>query len=152
MALTLTLKPNERIVVNGCAIRNSGRRHVIMIESHADVVRGQDLLDESDAATPVGKAYYLIQTVLIRAELRDKLVPLIQQDLAALATVFGGENLMRIFEAANYVSQMDYYKALRALRPVIKHEARLLSGAATEQEPDTAQETAPDAAAGSGAR
>jgi len=152
MALTLTLKPNERIVVNGCAIRNSGRRHVIMIESHADVVRGQDLLDESDAATPVGKAYYLIQTVLIRAELRDKLVPLIQQDLAALATVFGGENLMRIFEAANYVSQMDYYKALRALRPVIKHEARLLSGAATEQEPGTAQETARDAAAGSGAR
>lgn len=152
MALTLTLKPNERIVVNGCAIRNSGRRHVIMIESHADVVRGQDLLDESDAATPVGKAYYLIQTVLIRADLRDKLVPLVQQDLAALATVFGGENLMRIFEAANYVSQMDYYKALRALRPVIKHEARLLSGAATEQPPDTAQERRPDAAAGGVAR
>lgn len=152
MALTLTLKPNERIVVNGCAIRNSGRRHVIMIESHADVVRGQDLLDESDAATPVGKAYYLIQTVLIRADLRDKLVPLVQQDLAALATVFGGENLMRIFEAANYVSQMDYYKALRALRPVIKHEARLLSGAATERAPDTAQERRPDAAAGGLAR
>jgi flagellar protein FlbT len=152
MALTLTLKPNERIVVNGCAMRNSGRRHVIMIESHADVVRGQDLLDESDAATPVGKAYYLIQTVLIRADLRDKLVPLVQQDLAALATVFGGENLMRIFEAANYVSQMDYYKALRALRPVIKHEARLLSGAATKQPPDTAQERRPDAAAGGVAR
>jgi flagellar protein FlbT len=133
-------------------MRNSGRRHVIMIESHADVVRGQDLLDESDAATPVGKAYYLIQTVLIRADLRDKLVPLVQQDLAALATVFGGENLMRIFEAANYVSQMDYYKALRALRPVIKHEARLLSGTATEQAPGTAQETRPDAAAGGAAR
>ena len=46
MALKLTLKPDERIVVNGCMMRNSSRRHVLTIESHADVVRGHDLLDE----------------------------------------------------------------------------------------------------------
>jgi len=152
MALTLTLKPNERIVVNGCAMRNSGRRHVIMIESHADVIRGQDLLDENDAATPVGKAYFLIQTVLIQADLREKLIPVIQQHLAALATVFGGDNLMRIFEAANYVSQSDYYKALRALRAVMQHEAQLLAGLAADAQQDTAPEEVPEAAAESGSR
>ncbi|WP_212522768.1 flagellar biosynthesis repressor FlbT [Actibacterium sp. MT2.3-13A] len=152
MALTLTLKPHERIVVNGCAIRNSGRRHVLMIESHADVIRGQDLLEEDAAATPVGKAYFLIQTILIRADLREKLVPVIQQNLAALATVFGGTNLVQIFEAANYVSQSDYYKALRALRPVIRHEELLLSGRRPEAAPDIAEAPAPGAVAGGAAR
>lgn len=124
MALKLTLKPGERIVVNGCAMRNTDRRHVLVIESHADVIRGHDLLDEGDAATPVARAYYLIQTALIRADLREKLVPVIQSDLAQLATVFADNS--PLFEAANHVSMSDYYKALVALRPLRKREEELL--------------------------
>lgn len=130
MALKLTLKPNELVVVNGCAIRNTNRRHVLVIESQADVVRGHDLLDDSDAATPVGRAYFLIQTALVRADLRDKVVPAIQKQLAILATVLSLPQVDRIFEAANFVSQRDYYKALRALRPVLHHERKLLDMAA----------------------
>lgn len=126
MALKLTLKPNELVVVNGCAIRNSDRRHVLVIESQADIVRGHDLLDDADAATPVGRAYFLIQTALIRADLREKIVPAIQKQLAILATVLSQPNVDRIFEAANFVSMQDYYKALRALRSVLHHERKLL--------------------------
>ncbi len=126
MALKLTLKPDERIIVNGCAMRNSGRRHVLTIESHADVIRGHDLLDDDVVATPVTKVYFLIQTALIRADVRDDLVPLIQDQLATLATVFGAPNLGHVFEAANFVSIGDYYKALRALRPVMVHEREVL--------------------------
>ncbi len=137
MPLKLTLKPNERIVVNGCAIRNSGRRHVLTIENHADVIRGQDLLDESAMGTPVGRVYVLLQTVLIQPNLREKLVPEIQSELATLATVFSWPSLNNIFEAANYIAVMDYYKALRALRPVLKHEADLLAYAARKAEGTT---------------
>jgi flagellar protein FlbT len=31
-----------------------------------------------------------------------------------------------VFEAANFVSQGDFYKALRALRPLMKREAEIL--------------------------
>ncbi len=127
MALKLTLKPDERIIVNGCAMRNSGRRHVLTIESQADVIRGQDLLDPDGVATPVRLVYFLIQTALTRADLRDDLVTQIQKQLAVLATVFGGANLALVFEAANYVSIGDYYKALRALRPVMRHEEDLFA-------------------------
>ena len=127
MPLKLTLKPDERIVVNGCMMRNSSRRHVLTIESHADVVRGHDLLDDDAPATPVTRVYYLIQTALIQKAVRDDLLPLIQKQLAALATTFGHPSLGHVFEAANYVSIGDYYKALRALRPVIAHEADLFA-------------------------
>lgn len=130
MALKLTLKPGERIVVNGCAMRNTDRRHVLVIESHADVIRGHDLLDESDAATPVARAYYLIQTALTRADLREKLIPAIQSDLARLVTVFADSD--PVFEAANHVSTGDYYKALVALRPLRKREETLLDFGASD--------------------
>ncbi len=126
MALKLTLKPDEKIIVNGCMMRNSNRRHVLTIESHADVIRGHDLLDDQATATPASKVYFLIQTALIRADVREDLVPLIQEQLAILATVFGSPSLGHIFEAANFVSIGDYYKALRELRPVIIHEREVL--------------------------
>lgn len=125
MALKLTLRANEVVVVNGCVIRNSDRRHVLMVENKADVVRGQDLLDERSAATPVTRAYFLIQTALIRPETREKIVPVIQSSLADLAGVFGPTIVNKIFEAAGFVSTSDYYKALSVLRPVIRHETQV---------------------------
>lgn len=138
MALKLTLKPDERIVVNGCMMRNSSRRHVLTIESQADVVRGHDLLDADAPVTPVTRVYYLIQTALIQRAVREDLLPVIQNQLADLAMVFGNPSLGHVFEAANFVSIGDYYKALRSLRPVIAHEAELFERIATRAQSDLA--------------
>jgi len=146
MPLKLTLKANERIVVNGCVIRNSNRRHVLTIESQADVVRGPDLLDDSATATPVGRAYFLVQTALTHPDTREKVVPMIQADLATLITVMGSATQSHVFQAANYVSIGDFYKALRSLKPVLKREAELLAfaqGRAAELAQPSA-ETGPD--------
>lgn len=126
MALRLTLKPNEKIVINGCVIRNADRRQMLTIENHADIVRGVDLLGEDEAGTPVKNVYFFIQSCLLKPDIRDELVPVIQKDLAKLVPIFHEEIGGHIFEAANHVSVGDYYKAMRALRPLIKYEARLL--------------------------
>jgi len=112
--------------VNGCAIRNASRRQTLTIENRADVVRGHDLLKESDAVTPVTRVYFLIQTVLVAAELRDEFNSQIQVNLAELLAVFGSGHAKAILNAANFVSCGDYYKALRALSGLIKHERQLL--------------------------
>lgn len=139
MGLKVTLKPNEKIIVNGCAIRNTGRTHALHIESRADVIRGKDLLDPSDANTPVGRVYFNVQTALIFPGEREDLVPKIQSGLADLALVFGGENLSHVFEAANLISQFDFYKALTHMRPLLRHEQRLLEiGAGPDRSPATA--------------
>ena len=140
MALRLTLKPNEKIVVNGCVIRNADRRQLLTIENHADIVRGVDLLDESEAGTPVKNVYYFIQSCLLRPDIRDELVPVIQKDLAKLVPIFHEEIGGHIFEAANHVSGRDFYKAMRALRPLIKYEARLLDMLQSKDAETTAAE------------
>lgn len=130
MALQLTLKPFERLVINGCVVRNSTRKSTIVIETKADVVRGQDLLSKKAAVTPVNQVYFLVQTALTDPALQDKLRKPIQQQLAALATTFGPPTVHNVFEAANFVSQGDFYKALRSLRPLMKREAEILGAMA----------------------
>lgn len=136
MPLRLTLKPDERIIVNGCAIRNASRRQTLTIENRADVVRGHDLLKEKDANTPVTRVYFLIQTVLVAADLRDEFNPQIQKKLAELAAVFGPDHRENIVSAANFVSIGDYYKAMRALSGLIKYERQLMSLMAQNNGPE----------------
>lgn len=136
MPLRLTLKPDERIIVNGCAIRNAPRRQTLTIETQADVVRGHDLLKENEANTPVTRVYFLVQTVLVAASLRDEFNPRIQKQLAELATIFGVEHREDILKAANFVSLGDYYKALRALSGLIKYERQLLGLISKNPDPD----------------
>lgn len=125
MALRLTLKPNERILINGCVVRNSDRRQLLVIENHADIVREADLLGETEARTPVKEVYFFIQAALLDTSKRKKLVPIIQTKLAQLVPVFHDEVGEHIFEAANHVSQADFYKGMRALRPLMEYEDRL---------------------------
>ncbi|MDF1716230.1 MAG: flagellar biosynthesis repressor FlbT [Antarcticimicrobium sp.] len=127
MALRLTLKPNEKIVINGCVIRNADRRQSLTIENHADVVREADLLDEASAATPVKKVYFFIQSALLRPDIRSELTPVIQKSLAELVPIFNAQISGHICEAANHISAANYYKAMRALRQVIGYEEELMS-------------------------
>lgn len=124
--LKLTLKPHERVVVNGCVIRNGDRRQALTVENRADIVRESDLLKAEAQATPVSKVYFLMQTALIRPETRDQAVTAIQKGLADLACCFGSEMCNRVMFAANYVSTGDYYKAMSEMRVVLRYEAELL--------------------------
>ncbi len=125
MPLNLTLKPNEVVLINGCVIRNSDRRQTILIESQGDIVRQRDLLNDSEARTPVKEVYFFIQTALLDSGVREKLVPIIQKKLGQLVPVFHDEMSQHIFEAASHVSHEDFYKAMRALRPLMDYEAKL---------------------------
>ena len=136
--LKITLKPNERVVVNGCVLRNGPRRQSLVIENRADIVREGDLLKPDAQATPVSKVYFLVQTALMKPELREKVVPTIQQGLAQLATCFGPDMRLRILQAASEVSMSDFYKAMSGLRPVLRYEAELLAMKPAPRAPEPA--------------
>ena len=132
MALNLTLKPFERIVVNGCMMRNGGRKTTMRIENRADVIRETDLLKAGGAATPVTTAYFLVQSALIYPEKREALAKAAQKQLANLATAFGASHIGHVFEAANDVSRNEFFSALRHLRPLIARESEVLNLPVTE--------------------
>jgi flagellar protein FlbT len=126
MALRISLRPNEKLIVNGCIIRNSSRRQMLIIENQADVIRECELLKSDQAATPVRQVFFFIQTAFLNPEIRETIIPIIQTKLGKLAPIFEERTAGHIIESANHVSAGDYYKALKSLRSVLEREKQIL--------------------------
>lgn len=135
MALKLRLKPCERVVINGCVVQNENRRYTLTISNFAQIIRGSDILQEEDAVTPVRRAYFLIQSMLL-----DPTVAAgggaAAEMMAQLYTTFTRPDIQdRIARAMGHIGERDYYKALSALRPVMEYEGTLLSPAPSAPAP-----------------
>src|SRR5690625_5654622 len=123
MALKIKLKPNEKLVINGCVVQNGPKRHSLTVMNFANIVRGDDLSAREEATTPLRAIYYAIQTLLINPNVVQDSLTEVQQALAKAYTLMHDVTAQdAIMMAANHVSTFDYYKALAALRPLAQRE------------------------------
>jgi flagellar protein FlbT len=66
MALKITLKPNEKIIVGGAVVTNGNTRNTdLIIENNVPVLRQKDILSEADATSPCSRIYFIIQLMYI---------------------------------------------------------------------------------------
>jgi len=65
MPLKITLKPGERMVIDGAVIRNGDAKTVFTIENRVPLLREKDILGENDADTVCRRIYYVIQLMYI---------------------------------------------------------------------------------------
>ena len=69
MALKITLKPNEKIIVGGAVVTNGNTRNTdLVIENNVPVLRQKDILSEKDATSPCSRIYFIIQLMYIDEE------------------------------------------------------------------------------------
>jgi flagellar protein FlbT len=68
MALRLTLKPRERVIVGGAAIRNAGQRALLLIENEVPVLRESDILSPAAVRTPCQRIYLALQLAYVDGE------------------------------------------------------------------------------------
>ncbi|HEV7372700.1 flagellar biosynthesis repressor FlbT [Arenibaculum sp.] len=129
MALKLRLKPNERVVINGCVVQNDNRRYTLTVSNFAQIIRGSDILDEDEADTPVRRAYFVIQGMLLDPALVKERAEILTTMMAKLYAAFQRPDMRdRVMEAMHQVGAADYYKALACLRPVMAYEETVLPG------------------------
>ena len=66
MALKITLKPNEKMIVGGAVVTNGNTRNTdLIIENNVPVLRQKDILSEKDATSPCRRIYFIIQLMYI---------------------------------------------------------------------------------------
>lgn len=130
MPLRLTLKPNERLILNGCVLRNGPRRLDIEIENRADVLRGAEMLDAQSAQTPVRRLAYQIQIALVSEEHRSAYSAQICADIKALRIALPRFETVWP-EIEGHVRDAEFYRAFRALAPIIAHEDALFGAQRT---------------------
>ena len=69
MALKITLKPNEKMIVGGAVVINGNAKNTdLIIENNVPVLRQKDILSEKDATSPCSRIYFMIQLMYIDQE------------------------------------------------------------------------------------
>jgi len=132
MALKITLKPHERLIVGGAPItiiRNGESSSDLVIENKIPVlIRGKDIMLENDATSPCRKIYFIIQLMYVDgnnlSEYHRIYWELVQDVIQAAPSTLTFMN--RISE---YIFQNKYYQALKATRQLIDYEQELIKNA-----------------------
>lgn len=131
MGLRIRLKSGERVILNGCVIRNvGGSRMDIEVENRSDVLRGDEIISKKDACTPVRGIAHAIQHALASRDHREELLPHISSSLNAIEAVLNPVVAPAIEAVRDCINKEDYYGALKSLGPVLAREAQLLRLAA----------------------
>jgi flagellar protein FlbT len=127
MSLILKLAPGERLFINGAVVTNGDRRAYLMVENKAQIVREKDVLMAEDASTPVRRAYFAAQSVLLNAQPVLSSSQMFEEQVARLRNVFlKAEHLTLLDEAEAQMRDGNTYRALSALRELVMYEAALL--------------------------
>jgi flagellar biosynthesis repressor protein FlbT len=121
MPLRIELKPFERLIINGAAIRNGDRRASFLVETQCKFLRESEIITESEADTPA-KRIHLTLTVLYLAD-----DPRPAEDLFFAQ---GAELLTAMPDAAPYlvaikdaVEAGEYHRAIKRGKDLVTYEA-----------------------------
>lgn len=130
MPLRIELKPFERLIINGAAIRNGDRRSSFLVETRCKFLRESEIITQSEADTPA-KQIHLTLTVVYLAD-----------DPRAAENLFfaqAAELLTTMPDAASYlvairdaVEAREYHRAIKRGKELVAYEAARREAAAAQ--------------------
>jgi flagellar protein FlbT len=121
MALKVTLKPGERIIIGGAVIKNGASTTNLIIENTVPVLRQKDILTKEQADTPCKRIYLVIQLMYIdNANLpthHNTYWSLVRDILKAAPSTLSIIDRMNDLILGN-----KYYQALKVAKKLIEYE------------------------------
>ena len=129
MALKITLKPNEKMIIGGAVVTNGNAKNTnLIIENNVPVLRRKDILSEKDATSPCGRIYFIVQLMYIDEEnlaaYQDTYWKLVRNLLDADPKLTG-----HIDQMNEQIVGGNYYRALKFASQLINYEQEVLKDA-----------------------
>jgi flagellar protein FlbT len=125
MPLTINLKPHERLILNGVVIENSGPAAKILVHNNAALMREKDILTEEQATTPARRIYFSIQCQYLFPGKSDVFLPIIEKFLREFEQA-APSTMTLIAEIRQFVSDAQFYRALKSAKQLITREQEIL--------------------------
>jgi flagellar protein FlbT len=127
MALKLTLKPGEKLVINGAVVENGDRRAVLVVRNRASILREKDIMQPAQADTPMRRIYFAVMMLYLdegsQRQYHDDFLLRMTEFMNAISTPEAVQTCLAII---GHVNAKEYYKALMACRKLFPfEEARL---------------------------
>ena len=129
MALKITLKPNEKMIVGGAVLTNGNSKNSdLIIENNVPVLRQKDILCEADATSHCRQIYFVIQLMYIESDdLTDHqhiYWKLVRELIDAVPRLTG-----HLDDINEQILIGNYYRALKLARQLITYEQEVLTHA-----------------------
>ena len=127
MALKITLKPHEKMILGGAVIANGSNAGCqLTIENKVPILREKDILSENDANTHSRRLYFVIQLMYIDKEnlgLHQKNYwDLVNKIVKAAPSTVG-----LIDHINEEIVSVRYYQALKLAQKLINYEQEVIS-------------------------
>jgi flagellar protein FlbT len=133
MPLKIELKPFERLIIGGAAIRNGDRRASFIIETNTKFLRESDIILEQDADTPAKRLYVALEFLYLSddpTEPENVFISIASDMLKAAPSM--APFILRIHE---HLAQREFYQALKVGKELMAYEQIVLSHAKPAGEP-----------------
>ena len=127
MALRITLKPNERIIIGKLVLTNGSREAEFWLKGeHIPLLRENQVIQLDEADTPCKRLYFVIQATYLGEYDADYGQRVFEEQVREIADAAPSlcEPLIKVSEP---FLAGDHYPALRACKPLIEREAELLA-------------------------
>ena len=125
MALKITLKPQERMIIGKAVITNGAGKAEFIVENNVPILRQNDILSPERANTPALRIYLAIQLMYVdEARIADhhKLYwQLVNEFIAAAPS-----SLHVITRINELILKEKYYEALKAAQKLIDLEQEVI--------------------------
>lgn len=126
MALKISLKPGEKMIIGGAVVKNGDSKAELFIENKVPLLREKDILGEKEAQSAAQRIYFTIQLMYIDQE---NLVHhhntywnyVKQVSEAAPSTI------PLIDQISEKIVGTKYYQALKLSRKLIDYEKEIMS-------------------------
>jgi len=126
MALKITLKPGERMIIGGAVITNGSKTSSFIVENKVPVLRQSDIMSEKAADTPGRRIYLVIQLMYVDSENLATYYANywnLTQDLVKAAPSMLGF----VDRISEHIQSNRYYQALKLTKKMIDYEQEVLS-------------------------
>jgi flagellar protein FlbT len=125
MALKITLKPNEKMILGKAVITNGSAKCDFMVENNVPILRQNDILSPDNANTPARRIYLAIQLMYVDEEqiaAHQKLYwQLVREFIAAAPS-----SLNLINQINELILKKKHYQALKTAQKLIDFEQEVI--------------------------
>ena len=128
MALKITLKPRERMIIGNAVITNGAAKAEFIVENNTPILRQKDILSPAKADTPARRIYFCVQLMYVDGDNmaeHHKLYWELVRDFVCAAP----RSLIAIDQINEFIAQENYYQALKVASQLIEFEQEVIKSA-----------------------
>ncbi|MDX8465289.1 flagellar biosynthesis repressor FlbT [Mesorhizobium sp. VK23B] len=126
--LKISLKPNEKIYINGAVIRVD-RKVTIELMNDVQFLLESHVIQAEQASTPLRQLYFIVQIMLINPSGASEARDMFRRSLPMLIASFDNQEICSALKQIDRMVGEDHiYEALKAIRALYPLERQALGG------------------------